>query len=65
MTQGEKMKKNVAKITALPNLFIDFSSSLFTPSPSPLPEEKRNEGDLTGKKFFVFALNITFLPACQ
>jgi hypothetical protein len=42
MTQGEKirMKKNVEKITALSNFFIDFPSSLFTPSPSPLPEKK-------------------------
>jgi hypothetical protein len=44
MTQGEKirMDKNVKKITALSNLFMDLSSSLFIPSSSPLPEEKRD-----------------------
>jgi hypothetical protein len=44
MTQGEKIrkKKSVEKITALSNLFMDLSSSLFAPSPSPLPEEKRD-----------------------
>jgi hypothetical protein len=44
MTQGEKMrmKKNVEKITALSNLFMGLSSSLFVPSPSPLPEEERD-----------------------
>jgi len=44
MTQGEKIRKekNVAKTIVLPNLFMDLPSSLFTPSPSPLPEEKRD-----------------------
>jgi hypothetical protein len=44
MTQGEKIRKNkmVEKTIPLSNLFISFSSSLFTPSPYPLPEEKRN-----------------------
>jgi len=44
MTHGDKirMKKNVEKIIAPSNLFMDLPSSLFTPSPSPLPEEKRD-----------------------
>jgi hypothetical protein len=42
MTQGEKMKKNVKKIIAPSNLFMDLPSSFFTPSSSPLPEEKKD-----------------------
>jgi hypothetical protein len=44
MTQGEKirMDKNVEKIKAVSNLFMDFPSSLFIPSSSPLPEEKKD-----------------------
>jgi hypothetical protein len=44
MTQGKKIRKKkvVEKIIAFSNLFMDLSSSLLTPSPSLLPEEKRD-----------------------
>jgi len=45
MTQGEKMrmKQMDEKMKALSNFFMDLPSSLFTPSPSPLAEEKEDK----------------------